>query len=555
MAQTVSPPSSHAASNHAHAARPRPPASQSRDDFARLMDLDDGPAADGGVAAARKPPPPPARSESAAATRRAAPRQPDDPPPQRRRAEHDGPPPRADRPSADRAADAAAADRPTAGERPDADAPHETDRIGDDAVDARAEPTEKDPDALAAVEGASPGEPTGAAIPPPVEGAPGASLPVHGKDGPSDDEGSAVTALSGASAGDAAQAAGGAGGGRAGKALSTAEGSRSPGFATALGEADGAPKNPDGELAPTADPDAATASPASITNPDDALDGKAAAGKGGSGAFAPSSPQEEGGLARPDPDQAAVDSAGAAPAMAKPELTEGGPHAGRPAHAEFAKREAREADAPPAPSRDGPADALRPEPAPPSSDPAAGSTTRGASEAMGNPSVAGATLGLQTAAASATTGATSAAPASGAAAPVPVALLGVEIASHAQAGRRRFDIRLDPPELGQIDVRLDVDRDGTVVSRLIAERAETLDLLRREALQLERALQDAGLKTNSQSMQFSLRDHGGDRHGARDDGPAPRSPASAAESSTPSDAAATTYRRFNRGAGGLDIRI
>jgi len=55
-------------------------------------------------------------------------------------------------------------------------------------------------------------------------------------------------------------------------------------------------------------------------------------------------------------------------------------------------------------------------------------------------------------------------------------------------------------------VRLDVDREGRVSSRLIAEKPETLALLRREAPELERALQQAGLKTGDNGMQFALRD-------------------------------------------------
>jgi len=82
----------------------------------------------------------------------------------------------------------------------------------------------------------------------------------------------------------------------------------------------------------------------------------------------------------------------------------------------------------------------------------------------------------------------------------------VEIVSRAQDGLRRFEIRLDPPELGRIDVRLDVDREGRVSSRLVADKAETLELLRREAPELERALQQAGLKTGDNGMQFTLRD-------------------------------------------------
>ena len=79
--------------------------------------------------------------------------------------------------------------------------------------------------------------------------------------------------------------------------------------------------------------------------------------------------------------------------------------------------------------------------------------------------------------------------------PVPIAGLAVEIVARAQDGPKRFEIRLDPPELGRIDVRLDVDHAGKVTSRLVVERAETLDLLRRDAPQLERALQQAGLNT------------------------------------------------------------
>src|SRR5262249_28775024 len=90
---------------------------------------------------------------------------------------------------------------------------------------------------------------------------------------------------------------------------------------------------------------------------------------------------------------------------------------------------------------------------------------------------------------------------------VPLSSVAVEIVSHAQAGKNHFEIRLDPPELGRIDVRLDVDRNGNVTSRLVVDRAETLDLLRRDSSQIERALQQAGLKTGDNALEFSLRGH------------------------------------------------
>lgn len=91
-------------------------------------------------------------------------------------------------------------------------------------------------------------------------------------------------------------------------------------------------------------------------------------------------------------------------------------------------------------------------------------------------------------------------------APVPLKDLAVEIAVTAQAGASRFNIRLDPAELGRIDVRMDVDRDGKVTSHLTVEKPETLAMLRQDAPQLQRALEQAGLKTSDGGLQFSLRD-------------------------------------------------
>ena len=89
---------------------------------------------------------------------------------------------------------------------------------------------------------------------------------------------------------------------------------------------------------------------------------------------------------------------------------------------------------------------------------------------------------------------------------VPIDGVAVEIAAQSQNGKNSFEIRLDPQELGRIDVRLDVYRDGNVTTRLIVDRAETLDLLKRDASNIERTLQDAGLKTSDNTLQFSLRD-------------------------------------------------
>jgi len=89
---------------------------------------------------------------------------------------------------------------------------------------------------------------------------------------------------------------------------------------------------------------------------------------------------------------------------------------------------------------------------------------------------------------------------------VPLNGLAVQIAATAQSGKSRFEIRLDPADLGRIDVRLDVDRQGQVTSHLTVEKPETLSMLRQDAPQLQQALNDAGLKAGSNGLQFSLRD-------------------------------------------------
>jgi flagellar hook-length control protein FliK len=89
---------------------------------------------------------------------------------------------------------------------------------------------------------------------------------------------------------------------------------------------------------------------------------------------------------------------------------------------------------------------------------------------------------------------------------VPVSGLAFEIAASARSGKSRFDIRLDPADLGRIDVRIDVDRTGQVTSHLTVEKPETLSMLRQDAPQLQRALDDAGFKTGDGGLQFSLRD-------------------------------------------------
>jgi flagellar hook-length control protein FliK len=83
--------------------------------------------------------------------------------------------------------------------------------------------------------------------------------------------------------------------------------------------------------------------------------------------------------------------------------------------------------------------------------------------------------------------------------------LAVEIATRSQSGSKQFDIRLDPPELGRVDVRLSIDATGKAQAHLTADQPQTLDLLQKDAPALTRALRDAGLDVNQDGLNFSLR--------------------------------------------------
>jgi len=166
---------------------------------------------------------------------------------------------------------------------------------------------------------------------------------------------------------------------------------------------------------------------------------------------------------------------------------------------------------------------------------------------------AGAIQTPQTSAASATAQLTATA-ATGAA--VPLSGLAMEIAASANSGKTRFEIRLDPAELGRIDVRIDIDRHGQVTSHLTVERPETLSMLRQDANQLQRALDNAGLSTGNSGLQFSLRDQSsqGQNDGNQSNPNAQRLVVSE-EDSVPAVVAGRSYGRMLGSSSGVDIRV
>lgn len=135
-----------------------------------------------------------------------------------------------------------------------------------------------------------------------------------------------------------------------------------------------------------------------------------------------------------------------------------------------------------------------------------------------------------------------------------------EVFRQFQAGNTRFQIRLDPPELGRIDVKLDLDKHGTINARMVVERPETLDLMQRDQRALQQALNQAGLDTGKTNLEFSLRQSPFSHEQFAGQGQQGGSFGSAANATTAEEATESpvvtgTYYRGTAAAGGVNLFV
>jgi len=101
--------------------------------------------------------------------------------------------------------------------------------------------------------------------------------------------------------------------------------------------------------------------------------------------------------------------------------------------------------------------------------------------------------------------------------------VGAVIKREIVSGREEVTVRLDPPELGRIHIRLSFESAGQLRAVVATETTAALDLLRRDVHQLDRALADAGVQTDAQSFRFDDRQasSGFGRSGSDQGGSAP----------------------------------
>jgi len=102
--------------------------------------------------------------------------------------------------------------------------------------------------------------------------------------------------------------------------------------------------------------------------------------------------------------------------------------------------------------------------------------------------------------------------------PAPMEQVSVQIQRAVLSGSDKINIKLHPAHLGRVEVRLNIAADGQLSAIIMAEKPETLELLQRDIKGLEKALQQAGLDTNSNSFNFGLKQNSAQK-GDLDRGP------------------------------------
>ena len=92
----------------------------------------------------------------------------------------------------------------------------------------------------------------------------------------------------------------------------------------------------------------------------------------------------------------------------------------------------------------------------------------------------------------------------------------VQITKAIANGIDKINIQLRPAHLGRIDVQLEMASDGRVTAVVTADNKDTLDLLKQDSRELERAMREAGLQMGSGDLSFNLRENGGQPQGGEE---------------------------------------
>ncbi|MCR4376895.1 MAG: flagellar hook-length control protein FliK [Rhodospirillales bacterium] len=89
----------------------------------------------------------------------------------------------------------------------------------------------------------------------------------------------------------------------------------------------------------------------------------------------------------------------------------------------------------------------------------------------------------------------------------------VQISKAIADGMDKINIQLRPAHLGRVEVQLEMTTDGRVTAMVTADNKDTLDLLKQDSRELQRAMREAGLQMDSGDLSFNLRENGNQTQG------------------------------------------
>ena len=130
--------------------------------------------------------------------------------------------------------------------------------------------------------------------------------------------------------------------------------------------------------------------------------------------------------------------------------------------------------------------------------------------------------------------------------------MGVEIARHVHRGNEEMSVRLNPAELGRVEVRIGFE-DGHLRAVVRTESPAAMELIRRETADLTRALDQAGVRSDQQSFRFESRSGNGQSGSQQQQHPQQQARAPAGLAGDSADGGTTTTYRALRSNGQLDL--
>ena len=84
----------------------------------------------------------------------------------------------------------------------------------------------------------------------------------------------------------------------------------------------------------------------------------------------------------------------------------------------------------------------------------------------------------------------------------------VNITKSAVKGVDKIDVTLKPEDLGHIEIKMQISKDGKLQAHIISSRPETMEVLQKDKHVMQKAFADAGFQTDENSLSFSFQDNG-----------------------------------------------